>query len=114
MNRTRQFGGTVIRFAQQLPADPAGYTLARQLIRSGTSIGANFREAQRGRTRNEFVSKLTIALQEAEETRYWLELAIESGLCSVKMVKPLLEEVTEFIAILVAAIKTSKRTQPKP
>jgi four helix bundle protein len=78
------------------------------LIRSATSVGANFREAQRGRTRNEFVSKLAIALQEAEETRYWLELVVESEMAPAATIKPLINEVTEFIAILVATIKTAK------
>ena len=109
MHRTRRFGAAVIKFARTLPKDPAGFALGRQLIRSATSIGANFREAQRARTRNEFVSKLTIALQEAEEARYWLELVLESEPASRETVQPMLDEVTEFIAILVATIRTSKR-----
>jgi len=108
LHRTRRFGAAAIKFARTLPKDPAGFSLARQLIRSATSIGANFREAQRARTRNEFVSKLTIALQEAEEARYWLELLVESELASSETVQPMLDEVSEFVAILVATIRTSK------
>ena len=108
MDRTRNFSVRVVRFTRNLPKDPAGYALAGQLIRSATSVGANFREAQHARTRNEFTSKLTVALQEAEEARYWLEILHESGLGSIKLLKPLIDEASEFVAILVATIRTTK------
>lgn len=114
VDRTRNFSVRVVRLARKLPKDPAGYALAGQLIRSATSVGANFREAQHGRTRNEFVSKLTIALQEAEEARYWLQIVGDSGLGATEVLEPLIGEASEFIAILVATIRTTKRKDSGP
>jgi four helix bundle protein len=110
-DRTRTFAIDTVRFVRKLPNDPAGWVLGKQLLRSGTSIGANYREARRARTRVEFLSKVQIALQEAEETRYWLELIAESELVVLELVQPLLNEIREIIAMLVATIKTGKRRQ---
>ncbi|HUF08755.1 MAG TPA: four helix bundle protein [Rhodothermales bacterium] len=111
LERTKAFGISVVKFSRKLPNDPAGFTLAKQLIRSGTSVGANYREAQRARTKNEFTSKRSILLQEAEESKYWLDIIEGSELADVEKVQPLSLEVEEFIAILVSAIRSAKEQQ---
>ena len=82
--------------------------LGRQLLRSGTSVGAHYREACRARSIAEFVSKMEGALQELDETQYWIELLIESNNVPAKRLMPLMEETEELLAILVASVKTSK------
>jgi len=77
-------------------------------MRSGTSVGANYRSACRGRSKAEFISKLGIALEEADESAYWLELVIESKLLKENLVESLLKEANELAAILLASIKTAK------
>lgn len=111
LRRTRAFATDIIGFVRLLPNDPAGWTIGRQLLRSGTSIGANYREAQQARTHTEFLSKIQISLQEAEETRYWLVIVSDAELVPIKHVQPLLHEVGQIIAMLIAAVRTGKRNQ---
>lgn len=108
LNRTKAFTTDVVLFSRSFPKDPAGFTIARQLIRCAASVGANYREAQWARTKTEFASKLTISLQEAEETRYWLEIIAGTGLAKPETVKPLTTEIAEFIATLVKTIRSAK------
>jgi four helix bundle protein len=82
--------------------------IARQVLKSGTSIGANYREATRAESRSDFIHKLAICEKEAAETEYWLEICAESQLASVARCNPLLEECRELIAIIVASIRTAK------
>ena len=82
--------------------------LGRQVLRSGTSIGANYREGKRGRSTDEFTAKLGIAQFEAEETCYWLELLIESGISDDDRTRELLKEANELQAILGACIRTAR------
>ncbi|MCE9606789.1 MAG: four helix bundle protein [Planctomycetia bacterium] len=108
--RTKQFAIRVIRLYSSLPKnDGAAQILGKQILRSGTSVGAQYREAMRARSTVEFISKIQSSLQELEETRYWLELLIEAELVPIKRLAPLLEESMELIAILVASTKTAKR-----
>lgn len=85
--------------------------LAKQVLRSGMSPGAQYREAFRSRSRAEFLSKIGGALQELDETAYWLELIVESGIVPARRMSELLKETNELIAIFTAAAKTTKRNR---
>jgi len=108
IERTFKFGVAVINVANSLPKTPAGFTIANQLIRSGTSVGANVEEAQDGLTKKEFIKSLSIALKEARETNFWLKIALESNHLNLEKTKPVLGEVEELIKILVTIVKKSK------
>jgi len=105
--RTKQFALRVIKLLAALPKTIAGRAIANQLVRCGTSVGANYRAACRARSRSEFVAKIGVVLEETDETQLWLELIIESKLLPVKRVEPLLGEATELIAIFVASRKSA-------
>ncbi len=107
-NRTKQFALRIIRLTQALPHNFIGKAMGNQLIRCGTSVGANYRAACRGRSKAEFISKLNIVLEEADESIFWLELIIESKIMDEKRVKKLLLEANELTAIFVATLKTTK------
>lgn len=108
--RTKRFAIRIVRLYSSLPKnDGAAQVLGKQILRSGTSVGAQYREAKRARSTVEFLSKIQSSLQELEETRYWLELLIEAELVPDKKLAPLLEESSELIAILVASTNTAKR-----
>jgi len=107
--RTFQFALRIVNLCQELSKKPgAGQTLAKQLLRSGTSIGANVEEGQAGQSKADFVSKYSIACKEARETHYWLRLMAESGIVSYDQTKELLAECDELIAILTTIIKKVK------
>jgi four helix bundle protein len=82
--------------------------IGRQMLRSGTSVGAHHREASRARSVAEFVSKMETGLQELDETAYWLELLIESHLIPARRLAPLMDETEQLVSIFVASVKTSK------
>ena len=86
------------------------FTLSKQLLRSGTSIGANINEAQAGQSKADFISKMSIASKEARETKYWIELLIKTDYLNIKedYVKSLLNEIDELIKIITSIVKTSK------
>lgn len=106
--RTKQFALRVIRLSAGLPKSVEAQVLGRQLLRSGTSVGANYREAHRGRSKAEFIAKCGDALREAEESAYWMELLAESGIVPVAKLESLQAECNEIIAILVTIIKRAK------
>ena len=106
--RTKEFSLRLIRFLQSLPKNYLGEALGRQLLKSGTSIGANYREANRAESKADFIHKLAIAEKEASETVYWLELMTEAGIGDRKDVAKLLQEAREILAIFTAAGRTSK------
>lgn len=106
--RTKQFGLRIMKLVDALPRNSLGRAIANQLTRSGTSVGANYRAACRGRSKAEFIAKLGIAEEEADESAYWLELIIEGGLLDRKRVAELLREAEEITAILAASRKTAK------
>src|SRR6266850_6480429 len=97
--RTKRFALAVIKFTSSLPSTRELDVLARQLIRSATSIGANYREANRGVSRADFANKIGIVQKEAAETQYWLEILIESGLAADGSARELLQESSELLAI---------------
>ncbi len=90
-----------------LPSGAVARPIGNQLIRSGTSVGANSRAACRGRSKREFIAKLGIVVEEADETCYWLELIIEGQLLAANLVEPLLKEANEITAIMAASRKTA-------
>ncbi len=107
--RTKQFALRVIRLVETLPNTRTADILGRQLLRSGTSVGANYREACRGQSKPDFISKVGIALKEADESLYWMELLIEAELIAEKLLTPLMQECDELIAIMVSTINTARR-----
>ena len=110
--RTKAFALRIVRmFAALAKNDVTAQVLGKQVLRSGTSVGAQYCEAARARSRAEFVSKIESCLQELEETRYWLDLLVESGIVSEKRLRPLVDESRELIAILTASARTAKRNK---
>ncbi len=107
--RTKKFALEVIRFVESLPKGKTSEILGRQLIRSGTSVGANYRAACRARSTADFVSKMGIVEEEADECIYWLELLIDSGLGLSKDAASLMSEAGELLAITVSSIRTARR-----
>src|SRR5262245_16509587 len=108
--RTKEFALRVIRMYCKLPkTDTVAQVLGKQVLRSGTSVGANYREAARGRSRAEFVSKVGDSLKEIEETEYWLELLVDSGCVPIARMTALLDEARQLIAIFTTIDKNAKR-----
>ena len=95
-----------------LPKKTEAQVLGRQVLRSGTSVGANYREAFRARSKPEFISKCGDCLKEVEETAYWLELLVEAELVVAEKLAPLRQECEELTAIFVSIIKSSRRPPP--
>lgn len=110
--RTREFALSVINLCGRLPATTAARTISRQVIRSGTSVGAHWREARRSRSDAEFVSKVECGIQELDETSYWLELLRDSGSVKPEKVASLLAEAGELMSILVTCVRKVKQ-RPK-
>ena len=106
--RTKQFGLRAMKLAAALRRGRVGDAVARQLVRSGTSVGANYRAACRARSRADFASKIAIAEEEADESGYWLEMIAEGELMPSKRVESLLDEANELTAILAASAKTAR------
>ncbi len=108
--RTFSFALGMIRLCQQLDGKPSiGKTLALQLLRSGTSVGANVEEAQAGQSRADFISKYSIALKEIRETRYWLRLITEAKIIDPTAMSPLIQEAAELCNILGAIVSRTKQ-----
>ena len=106
--RTKQFALRAMKLVAALPETAIGRTIGNQLVRSATSVGANYRAACRGRSKPEFVAKLGIVVEEADECGYWLELIIDGELLRRDLVEPLLNEANELTAIMVASHKTAQ------
>jgi len=106
--RTKNFARRIIRLYVALPRETVAQVLGKQVLRSGTSIGANYREASRGRSKAEFIAKVGDCLKEADETAYWLELLSEEEIVSKQRLEPLLKETNELISILVTISKRAR------
>ncbi len=106
--RTKNFALRVIRLVNALPDNKVGRTIGAQLLRSGTSVGANYREASRGGTKKHFTSIMSVSFREADETLYWLGLLEESGTVRPEMLMSLSAECKELVAILAASVKTAR------
>ena len=108
-DRTKRFARRVIRLYVALPKNNVvAQVLGRQALRAGTSVGANYREANRARSRAEFVAKMGDCLKEADETQYWLELLLDEGMVSGKRLQPLTSEAGELVAIFITIIKRAR------
>jgi four helix bundle protein len=110
--RTKQFALRVIRLHSSLPETSVARVIGRQLLRSGTSVGAHYREGIRGRSDAEFISKLEVGLQELEESVYWIELLVESNIVPENRMEDLMKEAGELTAILTACVKNVKKRGP--
>jgi len=106
--RTRRFAVAVIRCASALPTTLVVGILGKQLVRAGTSVGANYRAACRAKSPADFIAKMGIVEEEADETIYWLELLLEAGILPAADCADLLQEANELVAITVASIKTAR------
>lgn len=108
--RTKALALRVMKLVDSLPKSLSGRVIGNQLLRSGMSVGANYRSACRGRSKAEFAAKLGVVVEEADESAYWLELIMEGGLLTSKRVEPLWNELNEITAIMVASRKTASKT----
>jgi four helix bundle protein len=106
--RTKAFALRVIKLYVSLPKTVEAQVLGKQLLRSGTSVGAHYREACRAKSDADLISKMEGALQELDETSYWFELIIESDIFSADRMKPLCEEANELLAMFVKMVKNVK------
>ncbi len=106
--RTKDFALRIIRLYAALPKATEAQVIGKQLLRSGTSVGAHYREARRAKSDADFVSKIEGALQELDETAYWLELLGDSGIVKPERLRPLAQEVEELIAMFVTMVKKVK------
>ena len=111
--RTFQFGIRCVRLVESLPKSMSAQTIGRQLLRAGTSVGANYRAAVRGRSRADFVSRMGIVEEECDEALYWIDVLVELDLTSTKRVEQLRSEANEIIAITVSSIKTARKSAQK-
>jgi four helix bundle protein len=109
--RTKAFALRILKLVDALPKTTAGRALASQIVRSGTSVAANYRAACRARSTADFIAKMGIVEEEADETLFWLELLEESGLVPAAKLTAIKREVDELIAITVASIKTARRNR---
>ena len=108
--RTRRFAVQMIKFAGELPNTEAGKVVKHQMVKSGTSVGANYREANRSVSKADFRSKIGICMKEVSETAYWLEVIVEAELLPWSQVKPLYEECNELLAIFTSSYNTSRKS----
>ncbi|MDQ3686083.1 MAG: four helix bundle protein [Acidobacteriota bacterium] len=107
--RTKQFSLRVIKLVGALPRSVEGRAIGNQLVRSDTSVGANYRAACRGRSKAEFIAKLGTVEEEADESAFWMEMIIESGLMEKRLVESLLQEANEIVAIIAASRKSASK-----
>ena len=110
-NRTKQLAIRIIKAFARLPKDEAARVIGRQFLRSGTSLAANYRAACRARSAADFISKISVVSEEADETLFWLELLIESELITMKTVEPVMSECEKLLKIFSASLATAKRNR---
>jgi four helix bundle protein len=109
VGRTKKFALSTIMFFEGLPKDETSKVLGRQLLRSGTSVGANYRAANRAKSKADFISKMGTVLEEADESAYWIELLRDAGKVDPGKSAPLYREAEELVAIAVSSINTARR-----
>jgi four helix bundle protein len=108
--RTKLFGLRTIKLVEALPPGKAANMIGNQLLRSGTSVGANYRSACRARSKPEFISKTSISIEEADESLYWMEMLIEAEITPKEKLAALMKECDEIVSILTASVKTAKNS----
>jgi len=107
-NRTKAFALRVIRLTEALPKNQTANVIGKQLLRCGTSVGANYRAACRARSTPEFIAKMGIVEEECDESMYWMELIVEAGLMEEKLLIDLKNEANEILSMVIASIKTAR------
>ncbi len=109
-DRTKAFALEVVALVEELPAGRSADSIGNQLLRSGTSVGANYRAACHARSRREFIAKLGIVEEEADESQFWMDLIIARGWADADRVTKLRDEARQLVAIIVTSIRTARRT----
>ena len=109
--KSKAFAVRIVKFTRYLQEEKKEFVLSKQILRSGTSIGANARERKNAQSKADFVNKLSIALKEADETAYWLELLVESEIIDQQQFDSMYNDLKEVIALLTSSIKTAKNNQ---
>ena len=107
--RTKQFAIRIVRLFKSLPKTDEARIIGKQVMRSGTSVAANYRAVGRARSRAEFVSKMGVVVEEADETVLWLELLIDTGVVSKVLMESILAEANELLAIFAASLRTARQ-----
>ena len=110
-DKSVDFAVRIVKFYKYLCDEKKEYVLSKQILRSGTSIGANIRESQNAQSGADFINKLGIALKEADETEYWLEIMTKSKIINESQVEKLTRDLHEIIAMLISSIKTAKNNK---
>ncbi|MBU1674130.1 four helix bundle protein [Patescibacteria group bacterium] len=111
--RTKQFALRIMKLVDALPKTVVGRAIGNQLVRSGTSVGANYRAACRGRSRAEFIAKLGTVEEESDESAFWMELIVEGELMKEELVQDLLREANELVAIMASSRISASKNQIK-
>jgi four helix bundle protein len=109
LTRTKEFAKRIVLVVNEMPVSPAGIVIGKQLLRSATSVGANYRAACRSRSAKEFCARLGVVEEEADKSACWIELLVETGIFSERRMSLLLEEAKSITAMVVASIKTARR-----
>ena len=109
--RTRAFALRIVHLVEALPQSRIAEVIGKQLLRCGTSVGANYRASCRAKSQADFIAKMGIVEEEADETIYWIELLIETGLVEKHLVANLLDEANQIISIIVSSIKTARENK---
>lgn len=112
-NRTKQFAIRIVRLFRALPKSEEARIIGIQVLRSGTSVAANYRAVCRARSNAEFIAKIGVVVEEADETVFWLELLIETEIVGLNLMSDLLDEANELLAIFAASQITAKSNSPK-
>jgi four helix bundle protein len=110
-HRTKQYALRIIKLVEKLPKTRTSEVIGRQLLRSGTSVGANYRSACRAKSRADFISKMGTVEEETDESIYWMELLAETGLINLDEISDLLDEGNQIVAITISSIRTTKKNK---
>ena len=113
VSKSFSFAIRIVKLYKYLCDEKKEYVLSKRLLRSGTSIGTNINEAQEAQSKNDFISKLSISLKEARESKYWIELLKETDFLTIKEADSLLENLTEILKLLTSIIKTTRTNNAK-
>jgi four helix bundle protein len=110
-SRTKTFANRVVRLCSALPANWVAQTLGKQLLRSGTSVGANYRAVCRAKSNADFINKLRVVEEEADESLFWMELLVDNNLVKASRLRDLMKEANEILAIVVSSAKTARSSR---
>jgi four helix bundle protein len=112
-DRTKQFAVRIVKLFRALPKNDEARIIGKQVLRSGTSVAANYRAVCRARSNAEFIAKIGVVVEEADETVFWLELLVETEIISLQKMESLINEANELLAIFAASQSTAKTNSPK-